>query len=182
MTFIDYKYITDEPFKVILPWISVSDKKEYYKHDTLHTGIDILGNRAYSYSTGVVVAIAIQIDRMTVTIQFDAKTLFRYANLRSCDLNLGDIVSAGDRVGTCKGHLHFEYCTTETKSLFPVHIGDMTYFKQNPLPVLLGDVKLAANDYSKVTVNNYGTETIPDLNPAMQSEFDVDNSDSGDPS
>ena len=180
MMFIDYKELTDQGFKVIMPWISVSEKAEYYKYDTLHTGIDIAGTRAYSYCKGVVVAIGIQIDRMTVTVQFDANTLFRYGNLRSCDLNLGDIVSAGDRIGTCKGHLHFEYCTTDEKSLFPVRIGDITYFKQNPMPVLLGEVQLKANDYSAVTVADYDDTIMPDLNPAMQDEFEVDNSDSGD--
>ncbi len=180
MMFIDYKELTDQEFKIIMPWISVSEKAEYYKYDTLHTGIDIAGTRAYSYCKGVVVAIGIQLDRITVTVQFDASTLFRYGNLRSCDVDLGDVVSAGDRIGTCRDHLHFEYCTSKEQSLFPVRISGSTYFKQNPMPVLLGEVKLKANDYSAVTVADYNDETVPELNPAMQDEFEVDNSDSGD--
>lgn len=180
MLFINYKEITDLDFKVTVPWISVKDRAEYYRYGTLHTGIDIAGTRVYSYSQGVVLSVGIQGEKMVVAIQFDARTLFRYCNLRSVDVSAGDIVEAGERIGLCKDHVHFEYCTTSEKSLFPVRIGEITYFKQDPMPVLLGEKIIKANDWSKVQIGDNGTETAPNLTPAEQDEFEVNNADLGD--
>lgn len=177
MLFIDYKNLTDQEFNIICPWITQSDRKLYRKYKTLHTGVDISGKKAYAYSQGVILMIGIQGDKYSVTVQFDAENIFRYCNLSSVDLAVGDIVQAGDRIGTAKRHLHFEWATTAEKSKFPVYIGDVTYYKQNPERLFNGDVVLKANDWSKVTENEYGYDDGYDLTAAMQDEFEVDNRD-----
>lgn len=180
MLFIDYKEITDLDFRITIPWIDGSDRKLYRKYGMLHTGVSIPAKRVYSYSQGVVVSCGVQADKYFITIQYDGYTLFRYCNLKSIGVSVGDIVDAGDRLGTVSGQFRFEYCTSKDESLFPVRIGDITYYKQNPELVFSGNVDLNANDWSAVEVNQYGYNDGYDLDDAMQDEFEIDNRDFGD--
>ena len=180
MLFIDYKDITDQDYKVLIPWIDGSDRKLVQKYKTLYTGVQLQAKRVFSYSQGVVVSIGVQADKFFVTIQFDAYTLFRYCDLRSVDVSISDIVQAGDLIGTASGKFRFEYCTSKEQSIFPVRIGKSTYYKQDPEQVFSGKVLLQANDWSAVTVNAYGYDDGYELNIPMQNEFEVDNRDFGD--
>ena len=177
MLFADYKEITDLTFKVICPWIDGSDRKLYQKYKTFHTGVDIPAKQVYSYSQGVVIGVGMQDGMYFVTVQFDAENLFRYGHLKSFDVSVNDIVQAGDRIGLAKNHLHFEWATASDQSKFAVWFGDVTYYKQNPERLFNGSVVLKANDWSRVTENEYGYNEGYALTPAMSDEFEVDNRD-----
>lgn len=84
----------------------------------------------YSISSGVVVWISKPID--SVIIQFDFEQCFRYSNLRAVGVKLGDIVQAGEVIGVASKYVNFEYLTaTQRGSIWPVYIGDCTFYKQD---------------------------------------------------
>ena len=178
MLFIDYKDITDLDFRITCPWIDESDKKLQQKHKTIYyTGVQIPANKVYSYSQGVVIGIGRQSGVYFVTVQFDAGNLFRYCHLKSVDVSMNQIVQAGDLIGAAKSWMRFEWATATEKSKFAVWFGSVTYFKQNPERLFNGSVVLKANDWSKVTENEYGYNEGYELTPAMSDEFEVDNRD-----
>lgn len=178
MLFIDYKDITDMDFRITCPWIGESDKKLQKIHKTeFHTGVQIPANNVYSYSQGVVIGIGKQSDAYFVTVQFDAGNLFRYCHMKSVNVSINEIVQAGDLIGSAKRWMRFEWATTAESSKFAVWFGDVTYFKQNPERLFSGEVVLRANDWSKVTENEYGYNDGYALTPAMSDEFEVNNRD-----
>lgn len=177
MLFIDYRNITDLDFKIVCPWIDGSHRNLYQRYRTLHTGVDITANRVYAYSQGVVVGIGMYDDTYSVTVQFDAENIFRYCHLKSVDVSVNDIIQAGDLIGLAKKHLHFEWARKEATSKFSVWVGEITYYKQDPERLFSGEIVLKANDWSRVTENEYGYNDGYDLTPAMSDEFEVDNRD-----
>lgn len=177
MLFVDYRKITDLDFKITCPWIDGSDRKLHQRFKTLHTGVDIPAKNVFAYSQGIVIGIGVQDDVYFVTVQFDSENIFRYCHLKSVDVSINDIVQEGDLIGAAKKHLHFEWATTSESSKFAAWFGDVTYYKQNPERLFSGEVVLKANDWSRVTENEYDYNDGYALTPSMSDEFEVDNRD-----
>jgi hypothetical protein len=104
------------------------------------TGIDFRCDNVYSYSSGVVLAIGRFNDYYCVTVQYDIFNLLRYDHLKSVDVGAGDIIQVDALIGMADHFLHFEYATKEqNSSKWSVRVGSQTYWKQNPMEMILND-------------------------------------------
>ena len=127
---------------VQLPFIS-SDKHPLYKKHGYHTGIDLTASDVHSYASGVVISIGRSEDIYAVTVQYDSRISLRYLHLKSVCVYIGDILYPNMKIGTADQYVHFEYVSvSKDNSIWPVRIGTMTYYKQDPELVLNGSVKI----------------------------------------
>lgn len=171
---LSYCDITKSASNIIAPYID-SEKHSWYKqYGGYHTGVDIEGLEIYSYQSGVVTQIGKLSDMLyAIVIQYTASTSLRYANMSSVCVKQGDVIRKGQLIGIAKKFVHFEYLTKDKgTSIWPVRVGGLTYFKQNPEGLLDGSIQLNANDWSQIKVAN--TTSIPyELRDAQISEFGV---------
>lgn len=108
------------------------------------TGCLIITDNVFSICTGTVAAVGQDeaSELYTVTVEYDYVTWVRYCNLQSCDVDFGDRVVRGTKIGnTYKGELRIEYCTDEF-SQFVARTTDRQLYKHDPMPVLAGIVSL----------------------------------------
>lgn len=119
------------------PWIG-SSSDPLYKQYKYNTGIDIYGNGVYSYAGGIVLAVGKDVDNLyAATIQYDVFSCLRYMHLDSISVKAGDVVQTGFFIGKAHKYVHFELINKDI-SMWPVRIGTVTYYKQNPI-MMLGD-------------------------------------------
>lgn len=125
-----------------------------------HTGIDIVTTDVYSICNGVVIHIGkeIKTNKYEITVQYNAKICVRYCNLSTVNIRAGSIVMDGDLLGCSEDFVHFEYVTTLANgSKHIVRVGKVTYYKQDPEPILLGKIVLPKNTYSEIVIVNSDT-------------------------
>lgn len=104
------------------------------------TGTLISASSVYSMSTGVVIAVGQddKNDLYSVTVEYNYVTWFRYCLLKTCEVNVGDTVAIGTKIGTTsKDTLRFEYCS-QAPSDFPMRALGRQLYKQDPTPILFG--------------------------------------------
>lgn len=105
------------------------------KRFTIKSKSDI--NEVFSICYGSVVAVNFDLDGFVVTVQYDSEKCVRYCNLLSVYVTIGQAVKYGDKIGIYRDYVHFEYAiSTESDSSWAVRIGDLTYYKADPMPVL----------------------------------------------
>lgn len=125
-------------------------------------GVNILTTKCYSVCTGVVLQILRNSkNTYTVSIQYDANLLLRYGNLLTADVNLGDLIHLQQLVGLCNTYVTFEVCTKQISKV-PVVVDNVVYYKQDPMPILTGEMKLENAAYIKKTYT---------VNPNIQTIF-----------
>lgn len=171
---LSYSPITQSATNIVAPYIDNEKHDWYKKYGGYHTGVDIEGLEIYSYQSGVVTQIGtMDNDLHSIVIQYTASTSLRYANMSSLCVHQGDIIRQGQIIGVAKKFVHFEYLTKDKgTSKWPVRVGSITYFKQNPELLIDGAVKLNANDWSKIQIAD--TTSIPyALRESQESEFGV---------
>lgn len=139
--------ITGTSAKIIKQCVMSSSSALYKSSKGYHTGVDIeCSGTVYSLTYGSV----IQCDRepagYTVTIQYDATRCFQYKYLNSTAVKLNDQVDSGTKIGEVNNQVHFEYLSP-TKSLWPVRIGARTYYKNDPMDILINGFAESASDY-----------------------------------
>ena len=122
-----------------------------------HTGIDVSGTNVYSLCYGVVIAVEHDNDGQSVTVQYNDDICVRYCHLSYVKVNVGEAIQYEDEIGTCNRYVHFEYCTSSmSESDWAVRVDDLTFYKCNPLPVLL-DREAYISDYREGSdVNDSG--------------------------
>ena len=169
--------ITQSDTDIIVPFIDNKKHTWYQKYGGFHTGVDITGESIYAYRSGVVTQIGTSFDNLySVVIQYTAKVSLRYANLSSVLVTEGDVIRQGQYIGIAKQFVHFEYLTSEKgNSKWPVRVGKLTNFKQNPEQLFDGTVVLNANDWSQITIANTAPRAVT-LTESQKLEFDVDGS------
>ena len=104
------------------------------------TGCLISTTSAYSICSGTVIDVGKDDKNLTysVTVEYEYLTWIRYCLLKSCDVEFGDKVSIGTKIGdTYNKVLRFEYCTNDD-SRFPTRIGLRCLYKQDPMVILDG--------------------------------------------
>ena len=118
------------------PWIG-DTSDPLYKQYKYHTGIDIYGDKVFSYADGIVLAVGKEDNRYAITIQYDVFSCLRYMNLKSVSVKAGDVVQAGFLLGSADKYVHFEFINKYT-SMWSVRIGKETYYKHNPIDMIGG--------------------------------------------
>ena len=125
-----YSPITKSSVKILVPWISNRQSKLYSTYKTLHTGLDIQTHDVYGFQSGVVTQIGKDEDgHSVVTVQYSGHVSLRYGHLMGVYVKSGETLFVGSFIGVAYKYVHFEYVTTES-SIWPVHIGTITYYKQ----------------------------------------------------
>ena len=136
-----FRSVTNSDKGVKLRYID-NIKDELFKRHGFHTGIDLYADGVYSYASGVVTAIGKDTNTgttYTVSVQYNPLITLRYCNLKSIDVESGQHIQQGYKIGNAdRGYVRFEYCTKEKKgSVFAVRIGTETYYKHNPTELLI---------------------------------------------
>lgn len=169
--------ITQSDADIIVPFIDNKKHPWYQTYGGFHTGVDITCESVYAYRSGVVTQIGTSFDnRYSVVVQYTAKVSLRYDNLSSVFVTEGKVIRQGQYIGIAKQFVHFEYLTSEKgNSKWPVRVGKLTYFKQNPEQLFDGTVILNANDWSQITIADTAPRPVT-LTEPQKLEFDVDGS------
>lgn len=121
----------------------------------IHTGVDVLADAVHSVCCGVVIECGKSIDHhYSVTVQYDATQSVRYLNLRDVCVRIGQLIEDGQLLARADKSVHFEYVTLKNKlkHAFPVRIGTVTYYKQDPTDLVKGVVVLPTVGQSNVRV------------------------------
>lgn len=126
--------VNNEDSLIIKKWSSI---KPY------HTGLDISAATVYSICKGVVLFVGKDEDnKYVVSVQVNNTQCVRYGHLNEVSVIAGQLVDA-HVIGTADQYVHFEYCTTDVSgSIWPVRLGEVTYYKHNPYPVISGEISL----------------------------------------
>lgn len=126
-----------------------------------HPSLDIFASAVYSMCKGVVLFIGLgDDDRFVVSVQVNDSQCIRYGNLLDVSLYMGQLVDT-QLVGHADEYVSIEYVsTTKSTSIWPVRIGEVTYYKHNPYPVISGDTAL--DSPSAYNLLAYGQTMEPD--------------------
>ena len=149
---------------VLMPFIDTKSNIWYNRNGGYHTGIDLLGIRAYSICAGVCTFIGYSTDEKNVVIiQYDRNVSFRYCNLTTVLLSKGRTVDYQELVGYSSDYIHFEAITL-SKSPWKVRVGNLDYYKTDPLDYANGTVDYSASG----NVENF---IFYDVDPDIQTIF-----------
>ena len=130
--------VTNSDAEVVKEYVD-SDRSALYKvYKGYHTGVDLKSSNVYSMCPGVVSIVNTMPDSklLSVVIQFDATNCIIYSNIVNSMVDVGQIVSTYQQIGTCKDFVHFEYANT-VPSRWPVRVGAQTFFKHDPTQLLI---------------------------------------------
>lgn len=137
------------------------------------TGVILSASDVFSICNGVVVQVKQTKDNNTyVCIQYDVNTFFRYMNIVDCDLQEGQTVLRGARIGRAnKNRLLFEYCNL-VKSDWPVRVGHITIYKHDPTSYILDDIQFASKQLQLGKTDEDDSKYI--LSSMIAGEFGID--------
>lgn len=139
-----------------------------------HSSIDIEGDRVYSVSSGIVLQVGKDESGWMISIQYDVSTIVRYGHLKSSLVDVGDRIENGQNLGRASKFVVFEYATLDnSNTMWPVRIGEATYYKHDPQSLLYDDI-LPDSNISKI---QYMTDSeFPDytFTDAQIAEFGKD--------
>lgn len=163
--------ITKSDSTLLKPWIESVNSKDYKIYKCLHSGVDISGKSAYSICYGVIIEIGKSTDGYSVSIQYDVSACIRYCYLKSIAVSIGSTVSDGQLIGTASKSIHLEYITTTKKSsIWPVRIGQVTYYKHNPTDILNSGVPVSSYQFY-LQLPHHQEISFSDISYEMFSEF-----------
>ena len=135
---LNYCAITQSATYIVRPFVA-DERSSWYR--TLHgynTGCDIIASEVYSACFGVVIQVG-HTTQYTVTVQYDANSCVRYANLTDVDVSPGEPITTGRLIGHADEFVRVEYATQSTEfTRWPVHIGTETYYKVDPESIVDG--------------------------------------------
>lgn len=120
--YISYSMLSFEPIEIITPWSSK------------HLGVDVRADDVCTMCDGVVISVFKDGDGLFgVTIQFDGEYLFRYMHLKEINVGLNDAIQMRYRIGHASKYVHVELLSkSKGDRHYPVRVGSMTYYKQDP--------------------------------------------------
>lgn len=139
-----YSPVTKSTTEVIRPWY-VSE--EYDRQSLrINPGIDLSCKSVYSICTGCVIYIGqdtTAINRYSVLVQYDTTHFFMYSNLVDTSVNLNDIISLGQLIGSADRFVHFEALQLDySNPQLRVMIYEKTYYKIDPTSYADGSISL----------------------------------------
>lgn len=132
--------------------------KQWSSSPPLFSGVDISADEVYNLVDGVVIQVSNDyVGRHTIDVQFNRYVVIRYSNISKCNVNTNDRILSGKVIGIADRFVHVEYLTTTKVSpVYPVRIGKVTYYKDNPNSLLEGEISLERSGVYdiEVSVNN----------------------------
>lgn len=119
----------------------VSDIVNIWRTDPeVFTGVEIRTIDVFSICTGRVIEILNNSGIYIVTVQFSSKLCFRYCNLKSVVYSTNSIVRKGSLIGKAHDTVKVE-CITTSESIWPVRVGSLTYYKEDPMKYISGETE-----------------------------------------
>jgi len=139
----------------ILKYFNISERTPYHGNATgYHTGVDIECKEVYSGFPGTVVLVnRPDTKSYTVIVQYNSNHAFAYCNLVSTSLREGEQVDTDDLIGKCKKYVHIEYLNKDKQNRFRVMITKQTFYKQDPINILLNGYDSMIDYSSEVAVS-----------------------------
>lgn len=103
------------------------------------SGYDIYCTDVYNVAYGKVVFVGhTQDNGYNVTVKCSNNEVVRYSHLDSVDV-IPTQELKNDKIGTANKYVHFEYATSwRGNSVFPIRVGELRYYKQDPSDLLNG--------------------------------------------
>ena len=99
----------------------------------------VLCENVYAIAKGEVVDIEASSGRAVINIKCNPSEILRYGNLTEIYCNKTNIASIGGHIGKTTDYVIFEYCTAwQGRSVYPVRVNGITYYKQDPTEILNG--------------------------------------------
>lgn len=124
---------------LLKPFIDDVKSTSYRVYKGYHPGADVKGTECYAICHCVCTYVGFnQSEKHIVVLQYDHNISFRYTNLTSVEVHLGDLVTQESKIGDCYQYVHIEALDDLSKSKWPVRVMDRTYWKHDPLPYLNG--------------------------------------------
>ena len=110
-------------------------------------GCFIKSPKVYSICKGTV--LAVEQDPInstwTITVEVNSQKWVRYCCISSTNITAGSTLNQNDYIGdSYRGLMRLEYCTAD-KSQFPVRVLSKQLYKQDPTPIIFGQVNLEAS-------------------------------------
>ena len=147
---VDNCIITDGPAVIKVPFIDSMNSDLYRRYKQLCSGCEITCTDIHSLCRGVVIFIGTATEP-SVTVQYNASVSITYAHLATTLVHLGSVVNTGDVIGTADAFVRVEALVDGPSRTWPVRIGAMQYYKQDPENYIDGSMALpdsAADAYS----------------------------------
>jgi hypothetical protein len=144
--------------------------------DNIHTGVDISGNTIFSPCFGVVISILYDdSEKYVIVLQYNADVCIRISNLVFTNLKLGESIKLGDQIGYSNNYVHIEYLLSTISSTpsLCVRVGKYTYYKYNPIDLVMGKLTFPLSGASALTIIT-PTTTLSKVND-IPSEFKRNN-------
>lgn len=122
-------------------------QQSYSASSSKNAGCWIRTQDVNSVCSGTVIAVDRDEDyTWAVTVEIDSRQWVRYCALSSAKVLISSSVEVGTPIGYgYKNLMRFEYCTA-TKSKYPVRLLRRQLYKNDPTPVLFGQINLEANN------------------------------------
>lgn len=135
------------------------------------SGLDIEAKEVYSICPGKVISATNDgAFKHAVTVLVNSNQIVRYTNLQSVNVREGSVISIKTLIGHADKFVRFEYCTASPgDSKWPVRIKSVTMYKQDPLGLLTGRIKLntVIDDIKRAS----GNEPMIPLDKHVLNEF-----------
>lgn len=150
------KRLTRENSKIVRPYCVDTDSEMFRQYKYLNPGINVSCTNVYSFCCGVVVKVGTEDSvYQDVSVQYNSTTLVRYKHLKSVAVEEGQPILPDVLIGVADKFVHFEYCTTQKiSSVFAVRVDKITYYKQDPTPIVNSDTTLPMSVYALVENGN----------------------------
>lgn len=136
------------------------------------TGTLVKCSDVYNVSYGKVLFIGKMGSTYTVLVQCNSGECLRYSNLKSVNVSSNTIILENTLIGQADESVLFEYCTAwKGESTWPVRVGNVCFYKQNPSEILSGAYEIEPkyqtkivryNDVKKVTLTSKQAEEFAD--------------------
>lgn len=135
--------ITQSSAIILRPFVSDVSSKWYKELSSYNSGCDIQADTVYSLCSGVVLQVGTFDNMLTVTIQYDANTCVRYAHLKNTKLRPGQLIRYKEIVGSADKFVRVEVAQLYSDlTMWPVRIGNITYYKVDPESYVDGSILL----------------------------------------
>ena len=122
--------ITLSDAEVIRPCVMSKDSSIFKKTKQYHTGLDIVAENLVAAYRGRIVYIGNETSGRTVVLQTGSSFCVCYKHLKTVTVNLNDLLEKYYVVGIADKYVHVEVYTKD-KSIWPVRIGNDTWYKQD---------------------------------------------------
>lgn len=136
----NYSEITKQAIKILKPYIDTENSVNYKKYRGYHSGVDLAAKEVYNLLQGQIIYVKHLDLKYTVVVKLSTSMCISYSNLKSCKFSRGDIISAGEHIGSCFTYVHVEYLSI-IESMWPVRFGVDTFYKNNPTDIILTNGK-----------------------------------------